>query len=402
MTDSTPATRAAETNWKKFGPAELDLTLDVARLTADLIDIYSVSCRETRLADAVERALSRLGHLSLVRDGDSIIARTAWDKPQRVILAGHLDTVPLPSIPGALGTVPSTRKKRDGARILYGRGATDMKAGVAVQLALAAGCTDARYNITYVFYDREEVASNLSGLGRLMKNHRQLLTDADFAVLLEPTNGTIEGGCNGTMRFWVHTRGLRAHSGRAWKGKNAIHGMAEVLARLARYRPATYRVEGLDFREGLNAVEISGGVAGNVIPDRASVHINYRFAPNKTLAQAEAHVREVFAGFEVDFVDRSPAARPGLDAAMSRSLVESVGQRPLPKYGWTDVARFSGIGIPAVNFGPGDAALAHTDHEHVAEEAVHRCLAALRTWLGGRGSSTTGYSGSGPARPGVS
>ncbi len=368
-------------DFSSFGPDSLDLTKDVADLTADLLDIYSVSGEEKRIADLVEAALSSLGHLEITRDGDSIIARTNWGKPQRVVLAGHLDTVPLPAVEGSLGTVPSVWKEQDGARLLYGRGATDMKGGVAVQLALAALLTDAAYDITYVFYDNEEVASELSGLGRLMRNHAQLLTDADFAVLLEPTNGTIEGGCNGTMRFWIHTSGLRAHSGRAWKGENAIHKMADVLTRLATYQPATYEVEGLAFREGLNAVQISGGVAGNVIPDEALVHINYRFAPNKTLEEAVAHVEEVFSGYELDFVDQSAAARPGLDAPMSRSLIESVGREPQPKYGWTDVARFSEIGIPAANFGPGDALLAHTDNEHVSDEAVRQCLRALENWL---------------------
>lgn len=367
--------------FKKFGSAELDIHQDVAQLTADLLDIYSVSGEEKRLADAVETALTNLENLEITRDGDSIIARTDFGKDKRVVLAGHLDTVPLPAVEGSEGTVPSVWKEEAGERVLFGRGATDMKGGVAVQLALAAHLTDSAYDITYVFYDHEEVSSELSGLGRLMRNHAEKLTDADFAVLLEPTDGTIEGGCNGTMRFWIHTQGLRAHSGRAWKGKNAIHQLADVLTRLSNYEPQTYDVEGLAFREGLSAVEISGGVAGNVIPDEASVHINYRFAPNKTLDEAIAHVEEVFAGYELDFVDQSSAARPGLDAPMSRSLIESVGQEPKPKYGWTDVARFSEIGISAVNFGPGDALLAHSDNEHVKASDIQRTYEQLKNWL---------------------
>lgn len=367
--------------FKKFGPAELDIHQDVAQLTADLLDIYSVSGEEKRLADAVETALTNLENLEITRDGDSIIARTNFGKDKRVVLAGHLDTVPLPAVEGSEGTVPSVWKEEAGERVLFGRGATDMKGGVAVQLALAAHLTDSAYDITYVFYDHEEVSSELSGLGRLMRNHAEKLTDADFAVLLEPTDGTIEGGCNGTMRFWIHTQGLRAHSGRAWKGKNAIHQLADVLTRLSNYEPQTYDVEGLAFREGLSAVEISGGVAGNVIPDDASVHINYRFAPNKTLEEAIAHLEEVFAGYELDFVDQSSAARPGLDAPMSRSLIESVGQEPKPKYGWTDVARFSEIGISAVNFGPGDALLAHSDNEHVKASDIQRTYEQLKNWL---------------------
>lgn len=368
-------------NFSDIGPQELDLTQDVAELTRDLLDIFSVSSDEKRIADAVEKQLTSLEHLSVTRDGDSIIARTNWGKDKRIVLAGHLDTVPLPQVEGSLGTVPSQWVEEDGEKVLYGRGATDMKGGVAVQLALAAALTDAHYDITYVFYDHEEVASELSGLARLMRNHESLLTDADFAVLLEPTNGTIEGGCNGTMRFWIHAHGKASHSGRSWVGENAIHKMADVLGRLATYEAQTYDVEGLAFREGLNAVQIEGGITGNVIPDHSKVHINYRFAPNKTLDQAIAHVENVFEGYELEFVDKSSAARPGLDADLSRSLIESVGQEPKPKYGWTDVARFSEIGIPAVNFGPGDALLAHTDNEHVSAEAIRECYRALHQWL---------------------
>lgn len=373
--------RVTSHDFASFGPATLDLTAPVEQLTADLLDIFSVSGEEVRLADAVQVALEGVGGLDITRDGDSLIARTNLGRSQRIVLAGHLDTVPLPRTEGSLGTVPSVWKDEAGERVLYGRGAVDMKGGVAVQLALAARLTDPAYDITYVFYDNEEVASELSGLARLMCNHRQLLTDADFAVLLEPTDGVIEGGCNGTIRFWIRPTGLAAHSGRSWKGENAIHKLAPVLERLAAYQPQTYEVEGLAYREGLNAVQISGGVAGNVIPDSAGVHINYRFAPNKTLDQAIAHLNEIFEGFELDFVDQSSAARPGLDAPMAASLIASVGGEPKPKYGWTDVARFSEIGIPAVNFGPGDALLAHTDNEHVKASEVQACYQALATWL---------------------
>ncbi|WP_455120373.1 peptidase dimerization domain-containing protein, partial [Rothia dentocariosa] len=177
------------------------------------------------------------------------------------------------------------------------------------------------------------------------------------------------------------TAGLAAHSGRAWKGENAIHKLAGALRVLEEYEPQTYEVEGLAYREGLNAVQVSGGVAGNVIPDAAALHINYRFAPNKTLDEAKAHVTELFNGYELDFVDLSPAARPGLDTPLAASLIAAVGQEPKPKYGWTDVARLSEIGIPAVNFGPGDALLAHTDNEHVSFSALTRCYTDLLFWL---------------------
>ena len=235
----------------------LNLDVSMPELTRALLDYESVSGNEQPIADAVHMALSFCPHLHLTRDGDAIIARTefpplpgAEGERTRVILAGHLDTVPLPTVEGSLGTVPSTVREEEDGYVLYGRGATDMKGGVAVQLKLAAELTaqDTDYNLTYIFYDNEEVASELSGLARLIRNHGELITDADFGVLLEPTNGTIEGGCNGTMRFFVRTRGLAAHSGRAWRGENAIHALAPALAALASYEPKTISVEGLDYR----------------------------------------------------------------------------------------------------------------------------------------------------------
>ncbi|MFZ3454853.1 succinyl-diaminopimelate desuccinylase [Arthrobacter sp. 7Tela_A1] len=354
----------------------LDLQGDVAALTAALMDIESVSGNEAAIADSVQAALEALDHLEIVRDGDSIMARTNLGRPERVILAGHLDTVPLPAVPGSKGTVPSSW---DGD-VLYGRGATDMKGGVAVQLALAAGLTEPNRDITFVFYDHEEVDASLSGLGRLEKSFPEWLK-ADFAILLEPTDGTVEGGCNGTMRFQATTTGKAAHSARAWMGENAIHAAAEILVRLRDHEPATVRVEGLDYRESLNAVKIHGGTAGNVIPDSAVVEINYRFAPDKDLEQAEAYVRNLLQGFDLVRTDASAGARPGLDRPAAASFVTAVGAEPKPKYGWTDVARFSALGIPAVNFGPGDALLAHSDNEHVSAGAIRECLAALQTWL---------------------
>ncbi len=345
-------------------------------LAADLMDIESVSGNEGALADAVEQALTGLEHLHVVRNGDAIVARTSLGRGERVILAGHLDTVPLPTASGARGTVPSTW---DG-EVLYGRGATDMKGGVAVQLALAATLLEPNKDLTIIFYDHEEVAASKSGLGRLVRENRELL-NADFGILLEPTNGTVEGGCNGTIRFEATTKGIAAHSARAWMGENAIHAAAPILARLAAYDPATVTVDGLDYRESLNAVKIHGGTAGNVIPDACVVEINYRFAPDKTPAQAEAHVRDVLAGFDLVCTDSSSGARPGLTAPAAASFVAAVGREPLPKYGWTDVARLSELGIPAVNFGPGDALLAHSDNEHVHGGAIRECLAALTRWL---------------------
>lgn len=354
----------------------LDPASDVAHLTAALLDIGSVSGNEAPIADAVERVLLRLPHLEVVRDGDTVLARTHLGRAERVILAGHLDTVPLPTTAGSRGTVPSSW---DGTT-LYGRGATDMKGGVAVQLALAAALTAPSRDITYVFYDHEEVEASLSGLGRVAVSYPDWLV-ADFAVLLEPTDGTVEGGCNGTARFEVHLAGRAAHSARAWMGENAIHAAAEVLGRLRDHEPATVHVDGLDYRESLNAVRISGGTAGNVIPDSTVIEVNYRFAPDKSPEDAEEYVRTLLDGFDVVRTDAAAGARPGLQHPAAAAFVAAVGAAPKPKYGWTDVARFSALGIPAVNFGPGDPLLAHTDDEHVEADAVRACLRALREWL---------------------
>ncbi|WP_415856058.1 succinyl-diaminopimelate desuccinylase, partial [Sinomonas sp. G460-2] len=258
----------------------------------------------------------------------------------------------------------------------------------AVQLALAAalfaptddGAARPTRDVTFVFYDHEEVDAAKSGLGRLARTSPELLA-GDFAILLEPTHGTVEGGCNGTLRVEATTVGEAAHSARAWMGRNAIHAAAPILARLATYEPATVEVDGLAYRESLNAVKIQGGTAGNVIPDRCTVEINYRFAPDKTLDEAEAHVRGLLRGFDVVRTDGAAGARPGLNHPAAAAFVAVVGQEPKPKYGWTDVARFSALGVPAVNFGPGDPLLAHKDDERVAAEDVRACFRALQAWL---------------------
>lgn len=352
----------------------LDLDADPVTLTAALCDIESVSGDERRIADAVERALRGLPHLEVLRDGDAVVARTALGRAERVLVAGHLDTVPV------AGNLPS-RLERDGDRLLlHGRGSCDMKGGVAVQLRVAATVPEPVRDVTWVFYDHEEVEAAKNGLGRLARNHPDWLA-ADFAVLCEPSDGTVEGGCQGTMRVEVLVTGVAAHSARSWTGRNAVHDAGEVLDRLRRYVPRQVEVEGLVYREGLNAVGITGGIAGNVVPDRCVVTVNHRFAPDRTPADAERHLREVFDGFAVTVVDSSPGARPGLTHPAAAAFVAAIGRPPAPKYGWTDVARFAELGIPAVNFGPGDPNLAHKDDEHCPADQIEFCEQALRRWL---------------------
>ncbi|MGV3713660.1 succinyl-diaminopimelate desuccinylase [Pseudolysinimonas sp.] len=348
----------------------LDLTASSADLTAAIVDIESVSGNERALADVVEAALSAMPHLEVTRDADAVVARTTLGRDRRVVIAGHLDTVPVNA------NLPS---RLDGD-VLWGRGTVDMKAGCAVMLKLAAELADPTVDVTWVFYDHEEVASSLNGLGRLARTRPELL-EADFAVLCEPSNGEVEGGCNGTLRVDVRVTGTRAHSARAWMGSNAIHAAAPILQQLVAYTPREAEVDGLVYREGLNAVGIRGGVAGNVIPDECVVEVNYRFAPDRDAELAERHVRDVFAGYEVEVTDIAEGARPGLTDPLAQAFLAAVGGEARPKYGWTDVARFAALGIPAVNYGPGDPSLAHADDERVPLDQIVRCERGLRAWL---------------------
>ncbi|MFB4310590.1 succinyl-diaminopimelate desuccinylase [Actinomadura sp. GTD37] len=351
----------------------LDLFSDVVDLTAAIVDIESVSGAEGALADAVEEALRALPHLAVERSGHNVVARTELGRGERVVLAGHLDTVPLN------GNLPS---RLDGDR-LYGCGTTDMKSGVAVALRLAATVPEPNRDVTYVFYECEEIEAERNGLRKLAAARPELLA-GDFAVLMEPTGGQIEGGCQGTMRVEVAARGERAHSARAWMGSNAIHTAGRILDVLRAYEPARPVVDGLEYHEGLNAVFIAGGVAGNVIPDECVVTVNYRFAPDKSPADAEAYVREVFAGFDVTVTDVASAARPGLTHPAAAAFVASSGVEVRAKLGWTDVARFAELGVPAVNYGPGEPTLAHTRDEYVETPLITECEQRMRTWLAGR------------------
>jgi len=352
----------------------LDLTASAVDLTRAICDIPSVSDDETVLADAIFDAVTVLPHLEVYRDGDTIVARTALGRPQRVVIAGHIDTVPINA------NVPTRDILVDGEPYLWGRGTVDMKGGVAVQLKLAAELVAPRVDLTWMWYDHEEVDADRNGLTRLAATRPDLFA-GDFAILGEPSNGQVEGGCNGNLRAIVRTRGVRSHSARAWIGENAIHKAAPILARLADYRPREVDVEGLVYREGLNAVRVRGGIAGNVIPDLCEVEVNYRFAPSRSAAEAEQHVRNVFDGFELEVVDLAAGARPGLNAPLAQEFVAAVGAAPRPKYGWTDVARFSAMGVPAVNYGPGDAHLAHHDQEQVPYAQIEDVYRGLRAWL---------------------
>lgn len=360
----------------------LNLGTDVVTLTQQLVDIASVSRDEQVITDAVQRALSVHDHLALTRRGHTLVARTELGREERVVIAGHLDTVPVN------GNLPSRREQTPAGEVLHGCGTCDMKSGDAVILKLAAELADPVRDVTWILYEAEEIEEKYNGL-KLLADSDPDLVQADFAILMEPSNAGVEAGCQGTLRVDVRTFGERAHSARSWRGVNAIHGAAEVLNRLAAYQSRQPVIDGLTYREGLNAVAISGGVAGNVVPDECVVSVNFRYAPDRSPHEAEAFVREFFDGFEVILTDLAAGALPGLDRPAAKAFIEETGSAANPKFGWTDVARFSGLGIPAVNFGPGDPMFAHKADEHVyASEIVH-CEDVLRRWLTG-GSAQAG------------
>ncbi|MGH3851313.1 MAG: peptidase dimerization domain-containing protein, partial [Pseudonocardiaceae bacterium] len=204
---------------------------------------------------------------------------------------------------------------------------------------------------------------------------------ADAALLAEPTGSVVEAGCQGTMRAVVTMGGRRAHSARSWTGVNAIHRLTPILVSIAQYQARQVTIDGCRFREGLQIVAIGGGVAGNVVPDEAKVTINFRFAPDRTPAQAEAHVRSVIGPVD-DFcvTDMAAAAAPDLGHPLLAALLKATGQPARAKLGWTDVARLAGRGLPATNFGPGDPNLAHSAEECVSRaelEAVYRAIREL-------------------------
>ena len=351
----------------------LDLRADPIALTAALVDIPSESRHERRIADEIEAALrEQTTGYEVIRNGDAVLARTDFGRPSRVLLAGHTDTVP------AADNVPS---RLDGS-ILYGCGTSDMKSGDAVFLHLAATIAEPVHDITLVMYDCEEIESSANGLGRIERELPDWLR-ADVAILGEPSGGFIEAGCQGTIRVVLRATGTRAHSARSWLGDNAIHKLGDALSRLSAYEARSVDIDGCRYREGLSAVRIDGGIAGNVIPDAASLTVNFRFAPDRTVDDAVAHVGDVFAGVDVDLelTDSAAGALPGLGAPAAAALVAAAGGQVRAKYGWTDVARFAALGIPAVNYGPGDPNLAHRADEHVETAQITATTETLRKYL---------------------
>lgn len=352
---------------------------DLLALTATLVDHHSVSFDEGPFVDWLERELRELDHLAVERVGDNLVARTNLGRPQRLLLVGHTDTVPVAEAPDLIGGTNGVA--RIDGDTLWGVGSTDMKGGLACFLEIARTVPEPSVDLTFVFYAREEVAQVHNGLLELFAERPDLL-EGDCAILGEPTDGAIEAGCQGTLRFEITFAGARAHTARPWMGRNAVHRMSGALAAVAGYEARRPVIDDCEFIESLQVVHIEGGVAGNVVPESGVMRIHHRYAPDRTVEEAEAWVRSLLADHlddddEVEVIDRTLACPPSLDHPLLRRLRDENGMEVRAKLGWTDVARFAEHGMPATNFGSGDPTIAHTKHEHLERSSIERTYAAL-------------------------
>jgi len=372
--------------------SHLDLNQDPIELTKALVDIPSPSHHEEDIANAIEQALKPLVHsagVELARFGNTVCARTNRGLGSRIVLAGHVDTVPIAD------NVPH---RMDGD-VMFGCGTVDMKSGLAVYLnafAQLAGSEELRHDLTLIAYEGEEVSTEFNGLGHLQRDNPEWL-HGDLALLGEPSGAMIEAGCQGTIRLRVTAHGTRAHSARAWLGSNAAHTLVPVMDKIAQYSPRDITIDGCTYREGLNIVHLEAGVATNTLPDQAWMFVNFRFAPDRSSDEAMAHLLDVLGldesqllprgvalsepgiSYEVD--DVAGAALPGLGQPSAAALIDAVGGKVRAKYGWTDVARFSEMGTPAVNFGPGDPGFAHKRDEQCPIHEITSVSQALKTYL---------------------
>jgi succinyl-diaminopimelate desuccinylase len=344
---------------------------DLLGATAELVAIPSVSRDEAAIATLVEKALAPCSTLRVDRIGDNVVARTELGRSQRLVLAGHLDTVP-PN--------DNARPRLDGDT-LWGVGSSDMKGGLAVMLDLATTVAEPGVDVTWCFYAREEIGRADSGLVQLW-NERPDLLAGDAAILGEPTCALVEAGCQGTLQVRITLKGVRAHTARPFTGRNAIHRLGALIGAVAAWPGREVVLDGCTYAEQLQAVAVEGGVAGNVVPDRATVALNHRYAPDRRALEAEAFVRQLVAPFlepedEWELIDAGDGAPPSLGHPLLAALVEKSGAAPKAKVGWTDVASFWEHGVPAANFGPGDPLLAHHPEERVTREQLEQTRRVL-------------------------
>jgi succinyl-diaminopimelate desuccinylase len=349
---------------------------DLLAATAEMVAIGSVSHEEKSIADHVEARLRAAPWLEVERFENNVVARTNFGLPARLVLAGHLDTVP-PNENAAPTIVDGT---------LWGLGSADMKGGLAVMVDLALSLEEPACDLTYVFYAGEEVERAHNGLLALARARPGLL-EASAAVLCEPTACRVEAGCQGVLRAEVTLAGAAAHVARPWMGRNAIHRLAPLIGAIASWEPRRPELDGCTYQESLQAVAVHGGNAANVVPSSAALEVVYRFAPDRDPSSAREALEEIVAaalepGDALEVRDSAPAAPPSVHDAWISSLIKASGEPPRAKLGWTDVAFFSERGVPAANFGPGDPDLAHTKDEHVTVSSLERARSVLGRVLG--------------------
>ncbi|MGD0056069.1 MAG: succinyl-diaminopimelate desuccinylase [Acidimicrobiales bacterium] len=342
--------------------------------TLELVEINSVSRQEAAIASFIEDRLRTNPSLDVERVGDNVVARTTGMHATRLLVAGHTDTVPGDPV-----------QARVEGEVLRGLGACDMKGSLAVMLELATAPAVRAIEVTWVFYAREEIARSESGLLEIAQLRPDLL-DASAAVLAEPTGGAVEAGCQGTLRVNVELAGTRAHTARPFMGRNALHRLGQLLYRVAAYEPRTVTIDGVDFTEQLQAVSVGGGVAPNVVPDIATCSLNHRVAPDRTSDEALAWLRDYLGDCIepddlIEVSDWAPSAPPSLSNERIQSLVALTGRAARGKMGWTDVATFAELGVPATNFGAGDPRLAHHRDEYVTLGELDAFARALGLWL---------------------
>ena len=351
--------------------------MDLASRALELVNISSVIGHEGPLADFVEAwAVAHYPREQVRRVSHSMLVGKTVDTRPSIALVGHLDTVP--AHPG------SGPARREGNR-LFGLGSSDMKGALAVMMALAEQIDRPRLpvNLLLVLYEREEGPFQESGLGPLFALAPELGQLA-FAIALEPTDGAVQVGCVGSLHATLSFHGQAAHSARPWQGKNAIHAAGSLLAELEARSRHEVVVNGHTFFEVMSVTLAKGGRARNVVPEAFELNLNYRFAPGKSLEEAQNDVTRLVAGrCEIAFINLAPSGRVAVGNPHLDRLVRLSGRPAEAKQAWTDVARFSELGVDAVNYGPGETAQAHQRDESASASALDRCAQVLRKLLEG-------------------
>ncbi|MEN3282295.1 MAG: succinyl-diaminopimelate desuccinylase [Solirubrobacteraceae bacterium] len=346
----------------------------LAARALELVDIPSESRDEARLA-AHALGVLRDGGVDVREAGDSCVlaGATAHGERPLVLLAGHLDTVP------AQGNLPG---RRDGEAV-HGLGAADMKGAVAVMLELAlsgVGGDGFTVDLGYVLFPREELPFGESALTALLEREPGL-REAELVVVMEPTANAIHAGCLGNINATWTFHGRAGHSARPWLADNAIHRAAKGILAVAELEPIPHDFGGLRFTEVVSVTRIAGGIASNVIPGEAVATVNYRYAPGRSAADAEAWLHELCDPYGTLVIEgNAPSAPVAVGNPLAQRLIATGDLAVEAKQAWTPVAEFAAAGVDAVNLGPGDPAQAHAREEHVRVEALVRCYETIEAF----------------------